>query len=112
MVSSAFTALAIEQIDVTLWGQVLQKQLIPLSIKYLKSTKRDWDQIKTDIKYFTTNWDNYLQERNLKGGSDIRNVPNFPSQYGVTERDIFYKKWSYNGWVSSELSNFRSPKIN
>lgn len=99
MVSAAFTALAIEGVSPNKWGQILIKDLLPRSMKYLESTNRDFNLIEKDASYFSNHWHEYLKERGLESGDDP--IPQFPDTYGVEERETFYKKFSYSGWAGS-----------
>eukprot|EP01080_Neovahlkampfia_damariscottae_P003864 gene3864-7024_t len=95
MVSAAFTSLALEKVPPKKWGYILLNDLLPRCEKYLESTKRDWKMIKEDMKIFEKQFTNYLK---IRGILDGKNDPVFPNEYGIKERDEFYKKWSYAGW--------------
>lgn len=45
--------------------------------------------------YFTDHWTQYLSQRGILDG---KSQPKFPDEYGVKERDLFYKTISYSGW--------------
>lgn len=98
MVAAAFTAYAIEGIPVKKWGYLLLNELLPLSREYLKECGRDWGEIKGDMLKFEEQFVNYLK---IRGVSDGESEPVFPENYGVIERDTFYKKWSFNGWAGA-----------
>lgn len=95
MVSASFTALAIEGIPPKKWGYILLNELIPKSLEYCKQAKRDWEKIQNDSKRFIDQFTNYCKERGILDGES---EPIFPKDYGVKERDEFYKKWSWAGW--------------
>ena len=48
-----------------------------------------------DRSYFSDIWTKYLKDRGI---SDGQSEPTFPENYGVKERDAFYKSVSYGGW--------------
>jgi len=69
---------------------------------------RDWKKMERDVKAFEDKFAEYLRERGLYLDVSEFNkercsklTPNFPSKYGISERDDFYKRWSYSGWAGS-----------
>lgn len=67
---------------------------------YLKDeAKRDWDQIQFDMNKFEAQFGEYLKIRGLDQWPN--NGPVFPQEYGIEEREKFYKYWSYDGWAGS-----------
>jgi len=96
LVSAAFTAFALEQIPIKMWGNLLMTDLMPRIEMYLQYTVRDWEsEIKGDLQEFKQYFNDYLVLRNITNG---QNDPVFPAKYGVVERDEQYKQWSYRGW--------------
>jgi ADP-ribosylarginine hydrolase len=99
-VSAAFTALAIENIPPRRWGFILINDLIPQCRDYLQNeAKRDWEAIDRDMDKFTKVFSQYLKERSILEDGDSE--PKFPENYGIKERDAYYKKWSFDGWAGA-----------
>ncbi len=99
-VSAAFTALALEDVPVRRWGYLLINDLIPQCRDYLQNeAKRDWEVIDRDMHKFTQTFSKYLQERQILDDGDNEAV--FPENYGIKERDAYYKKWSFDGWAGA-----------
>lgn len=98
MVSSVFTAFAMEGIPVKQWGNLLTTQILPMCRVYLEKCQRDWKEIDEDMKLFEEKWAKYLKTRGIEDGTT---EPTFPTDYGVEERDEFYKIWSYRGWAGA-----------
>ena len=48
--------------------------------------------------YFTEQWEKYLKIRGIEDGFS---PAKFPDNYGVEQRDQFYKSVSYSGWGGS-----------
>ena len=40
----------------------------------------------------------YCGERNISTTMEVDKEPQFPEEYGVVEREHFYKKFAWNGW--------------
>ena len=49
-------------------------------------------------KKFISEWENYIKVRGLSDNSSVAKGPDFPQEYGVIEREHFYKKLAWNGW--------------
>ncbi|KAL0491614.1 [protein ADP-ribosylarginine] hydrolase [Acrasis kona] len=99
-VSAAFTALAMEQIPPRRWGYILINDLFPQCMSYLKDdAKRDFEVIWGDMEKFKDTFKTYLKERQIENDGDSK--PVFPENYGIQERDLYYKKWSYQGWAGA-----------
>ncbi|KAG2379623.1 hypothetical protein C9374_006740 [Naegleria lovaniensis] len=115
LLSALFTSFAIKKINPKLWGYLFMNQILPKCKYYLKEiSKRDWKVISEDLKSFEDKFIKYLKERGiaefsenaaLKGNSNSSELDNhamqFPSKYGVKERDAFYKSYSHSGWAGS-----------
>ncbi|KAL9656224.1 hypothetical protein ABK040_007840 [Willaertia magna] len=99
LVSALFTAYAIESIEPKKWGHLFMNNDYNKCLDYLiNDAKRDAEQIRIDMAKFKAKFEQYLKERGLTDGvSD----PIFPTNYDIQEREVFYKKWSYDGWAGS-----------
>lgn len=93
-VSALFLAYAIQEKPPRDWGSGLIG-LLPRVWRYVEDCGRDVDENKNAWSYFTDKWNSYLKQRGLLEGG---NEPKFPDQYGVKERDAFYKSLSFSGW--------------
>jgi ADP-ribosylarginine hydrolase len=99
-VAAAFTALALEDVPPRRWGYLLINELIPQCREYLQNeAKRDWEQIDRDVNHFSRIFSAYLKERGILNDGD--DEAKFPTNYGIKERDAYYKKWSYDGWAGA-----------
>lgn len=98
VVSAAFTAFAIEDIPPRKWGRLLLDQIIPKALSYVNESGRDVEKIQVDMTKFGTKFLSYMQQRNVVSG-ETEAV--FPEQYGVVERDAFYRTWSFSGWAGA-----------
>jgi len=98
-VSALFTAYAIEGVPVVEWGRRMIKEL-PLAKKYVQKIGRNWDDyVKVDVDYFEKQWLSYLNTRDILDSSS--KGAQFPKDFGVKERDAFYKSLSFDGWGGS-----------
>jgi len=98
VVSAAFTAYAIEDIPAKKWGHLLITDLIPQVEQYCHSAGRDWALIQQDMHKFSAKFQQYMRIRNVTDGDS---EPVFPDNYGIKERDDFYRQWSYDGWAGA-----------
>jgi ADP-ribosylarginine hydrolase len=98
LVSALFTALAFRQVEPEKWGFILMDKAIPKAKQYIKESNRYVEENLDNFEYFESLWNAYLKSRNIADG--IGPVK-FPQVYGVEERDLAYKSWSYNGWGGS-----------
>ena len=98
LVSALFTSYALENIPPRQWGALFVKTDFQRALDYVKNAKRDLDTAPRDMEKFKSKFNDYLKERQLENGDKD---PVFPSSYGITERETFYKKWSYNGWAGA-----------
>lgn len=76
------------------------------AMEYIKINGRDAKKIEENWPYFKEKWLDYLKIRGIQNGDKD---PNFPSKYGVEERDQFYRSVSYSGWGGS--SGHDAPMI-
>lgn len=108
-VAALFTAYAIESVPVVEWGRRMLGEM-PAVKDYLKKVGRDWESYKkSDLDYFENQvgfrlvaepqWMQYLVERDILDPSSKQ--PKYPKQFGVKERDDYYKKISFDGWGGS-----------
>ncbi|XP_029462935.1 protein ADP-ribosylarginine hydrolase-like isoform X2 [Rhinatrema bivittatum] len=95
MASALFTAFAVQQKPLALWGSELLAAL-PLVLEYVQSVGVDTEENVQAWPYFMEKWAWYLAERGLcKGEGPAR----FPAPYGPAERDEVYKSFSLDGWA-------------
>ena len=105
LASALFTALAIKKVPLKAWGSIL----IGILDKALIYVKDSGYHVEENVKawdYFKTSWKKYLDARGISSGNDD---PQFPVNYGVEERDIFYKSLAYHNWAGS--SGHDAPMI-
>ena len=89
-----FGACAVSRIPMHKWGSLLVKSL-PCVERYIEKVGRDVVEIKSNWSYFEEQWTKYLANRKMTNGDE---TPSFPAEYGVKERDVFYKSLSFSGW--------------
>jgi len=101
VIAALFTSYAIQGIPVVEWGRKMIKEVIPKCITYLQDSKRDFEKYsdKDHLTYFTKMWNQYLENRKIS--KENENIPIFPSEYGIIDRDDFYKSISFSGWGGS-----------
>src|SRR5688500_8216847 len=87
---------AFQGVPVGQWGRKML-DCLPKAYDYLQKTNRDWEEYQKDLKYFETQWKQYLKLRDLLE----HDKPKFPVPFGVPERDEFYKSLSWDGWGGS-----------
>lgn len=90
IISALFTAFAIEKIKIENWGI--------LALGLLSKLKGYSDAENMDIKKFIDKFTNYLTSRNIY---KLDSTVIFPNNYGVRERDVEYKKYSFEGWAGA-----------
>ena len=95
--SALFAAFALNHVPIERWGNMLMQSL-PCVLRYVEKVGRDVIENTSEWGYFTKQWTNYLESRDITNGT---NAPRFPAQYEVKERDEFYKSVSYSGWGGS-----------
>lgn len=97
--SALFTSYAIRSLPLEEWGYLLVEKVLPKCIEYLLESKRDMElYTEKHLNYFEARWREYLKERGI---SDGKSKPKFSSNYGIEERDNYYKKLSFDGWGGS-----------
>lgn len=128
--SGLFTAYALEKtIPPAQWGVYFLYDVMPRARTYLEKVAiRDWIEIDPETLKFEQKFAQYLQERNLyldeatfktamsakskspdqqtteekNALNSLNNIaPQFPTKYGIVERDKFYTKWSFAGWAGA-----------
>ena len=93
LATSLFVAYSVQNRKLNSWGQGLMETL-DIAWSYVKSSGRDVEENKKEWSYFERNWKDYLA---LRGITDGTSEPLFPKDYGVKERDEFYKSLSFSG---------------
>ncbi|CAG2193774.1 unnamed protein product [Mytilus edulis] len=94
LAAALFTSYAIHNKPVEQWGLGLMDTL-PLARKYIQERGHAVNENLKEWGYFENAWKNYLETRNITSG---KTRPKFPSEYGIKERDKFYKSVSFSGW--------------
>ncbi|XP_052767910.1 uncharacterized protein LOC128208392 [Mya arenaria] len=105
LASALFTAYSVQSKPIKEWGKGLVDTL-PDAWKYVEKTGVAVEQNKEHWDYFTDRWVDYLKTRNIEDGTS---EPTFPENYGIRERDAFYKSLSFSGWGGS--SGHDAPMI-
>ncbi|XP_065679333.1 ADP-ribosylhydrolase ARH1-like isoform X1 [Hydra vulgaris] len=103
--AALFGALSVVKYPLNKWGCLLI-ELLPKVFHYIESEGRDVNENKNSWSYFEHSWKSYLEKRNILNG---KNMPLFPENFDVKERDIFYKSLSFSGWGGS--SGHDAPMI-
>ena len=93
LASALFVSYSIQRKPMREWGRGLLDTL-KMAWKYIEESGRDVEDNKKAWSYFEGKWTDYLT---LRGILDGQSEPNFPENYGVIERDKFYKSVSYSG---------------
>lgn len=93
-----FTACAINQIPISLWGRRLVEEVLPLAKSYVKEAGVAVQENIESFGYFETRWRQYLKERGVDD-ADSKTIPVYPGEYDVAQRDEIYAGWSYDGWA-------------
>ncbi|XP_006814694.1 ADP-ribosylhydrolase ARH1-like [Saccoglossus kowalevskii] len=94
LVSSLFTAYAVQGKPVNEWGNGLMKCL-PKALNYIETEERHAADCKANWSYFEDSWKEYLKLRKIYDG---KSEPQFPETFGIKERDAFYSSISWDGW--------------
>jgi len=105
LATALFGAFAISGVPLRSWGSYLI-QLLPHVWRYIEKAERDVKENEKNWEYFQAEWTKYLSLRNLETGLT---EAIFPENYGVKERDAFYKSVSFSGWGGS--SGHDAPMI-
>ena len=93
LATALFVAFSIQGKPLREWGVGLL-QTLDLAMEYIEVAGRDVKQNKDNWAYFKDKWTGYL---NLRGILDGKSEAKFPGEYGVVERDKFYKSLSFSG---------------
>ena len=93
LATALFVAYSVQQKPLKEWGCGLMETL-DLAWRYVEESGRDISENKKVWGYFKERWTQYLS---LRGILDGKCEPTFPEDYGVKERDLFYKSVSYGG---------------
>ena len=102
--SALFGAFSIAKVPLLKWGELLLKML-PKVLIYIENVGRDVEENKKAWFYFEEQWRRYLTTRQLINGDSVY----FEENYGIKERDAFYKSLSFAGWGGS--SGHDAPMI-
>lgn len=99
LTASLFTAYACQGLEPRSWGARLLQVIDSVAIPYLR-TAREAERNLAALDFFVGAWRSYVK---LRGIEDGKSEPRFPGEYGVVERDNFYREISSRGW-GGELS--------
>ena len=94
MTGALFTSYAIQNKQVTQWGEGLMKTL-HRARDYIKKSGYQVEENLKAWDYFENAWKKYLDLRNLTSGN---NRPVFPQNFDIEARDNFYCSLSFAGW--------------
>ena len=94
MTGALFTSYAIQNKQVTQWGEGLMKTL-HRAREYIKKSGYEVEENLKAWDYFENAWKKYLDLRNLTSGN---NRPVFPQNFDIEARDNFYSSLSFAGW--------------
>ncbi|KAK6169005.1 hypothetical protein SNE40_020138 [Patella caerulea] len=97
LASALFTAYSVRGKELKEWGHGLM-EILPRALEYVKEaghSVRENVEAWNERKSFGERWKNYLLYRKIFDG---KSDPVFPANYGVKERDEFYRSVSYSGW--------------
>ena len=93
LATALFVSYAVQKKPLNSWGRGLMDTL-EVAWSYIKSSGLDVKKNKESWSYFEEKWNDYLA---LRGISDGESDPHFPDEYGIKERDAFYRSVSYGG---------------
>jgi len=99
VVAALFTSYALQNVNVVEWGRKMLNILPSRVMDYIQKIGRDVEQNQSNMDYFFTSWSDYLRLRCILNES--QDFPIFPQDFGVKERDEFYKSVSFGGWGGS-----------
>jgi len=105
LASALFVALAIKKVPLKKWGSFLI-DILDKAMLYVKETGYFVNENIQAWDYFKTSWEKYLDIRGIASGDG---EPKFPENYGVEERDQFYKSLAFRHWAGS--SGHDAPMI-
>ena len=105
LASALFIALAIKKVPLKKWGSFLIS-VLDKALAYINESGFHSQENMQAWDYFKTSWEKYLDVRGIATGD---NEPKFPENYGVEERDSFYKSLAYRNWAGS--SGHDAPMI-
>lgn len=94
MTGALFTSYAIQNKQVTQWGEGLMKTL-HRAREYIETSGQEVEENLKAWDYFENAWKKYLDLRNITSGN---NHPVFPANFDIQARDKFYKSLSFDGW--------------
>ena len=105
LASALFVSYGIQGKPEREWGAGLVRTL-ELAWEYVERSGREVEENRAHWGYFKEKWTDYLKVRGIQDGVS---EPTFPKEYGVVERDTFYKSLSFSGWGGS--SGHDAPMI-
>ncbi|XP_070539701.1 ADP-ribosylhydrolase ARH1-like [Ptychodera flava] len=95
LASALFTAYSVQGKPLREWGTGLLS-VLPRALEYVISAGKFVKENEEAWTYFGTSWKKYLETRGIADGDS---PPKFPKEYGVEDRDVFYKTLSLDGWA-------------
>lgn len=93
LATALFVSYSVQRKPLKSWGQGLMETL-DLAWSYVKLSGRDVKENKKAWSYFEQKWNDYLA---IRGIADGESEPRFPEDYGIKERDAFYRSLSFSG---------------
>ncbi len=94
LAAALFVSYAIQGKPPREWGAGLMGT-VEEAWQYVEKAGKNVEENRSNWDYFTSRWADYLKLRGIEGGCS---EPEFPEQYGVEERDHFYRSVSFDGW--------------
>lgn len=98
LAAALFTSYAIQSQPITSWGARFLEDL-SLAEKYIKDSNYCTELNLSAWNQVVNPWKNYLKERKIETGSEEE--ASFPENYGVEERDEFYKTIMNSSWAGA-----------
>jgi len=93
-----FTACALNQVPLPIWGRRLVEEVLPIAKSYVEESGVSVEDNLAGFSYFEEKWKGYLKERGIHLADD-NTKPTFPAEYDVERRDVIYASWSFDGWA-------------
>jgi len=97
LAAALFVSLALQGVHVYGWGARLLA-VMPKVRDYITRSKRSVESNLKAMGFFIQAWQKYLKVRGLSCNPLALQPPVFPKQYGVRERDNFYRSVAFRGW--------------
>lgn len=96
-IAAYFCHLGLKNISINLWGAYFF-QAIPQVKEFITNRGREVELNLSSFDYFIDQWTNYMNVRNLSMDIEVEQIPEFPEDYGLIQRDRFYRSVAFRGW--------------